>query len=132
MGADPTGDSAKPPVVTCRFCPKPAVPALRRHNGFICADCLRKQEDAYNRSEAGRARERRYRLSAKGRASHEAANKRRLLVGHQFVGQANSVEQAALINAHIKRRRREFIARLSAGAQVEGAPTSAVPPEADV
>ena len=69
----------------------------------------------YDLSEKGRARVSRYQHSEKGRTAKQAARRRadakRIRIGPRYVGQAKTVEQAAVINAHIKRRMREFKSR---------------------
>ena len=51
---------------------------------------------------------------ARWRAAHPkravALNRRRIFIGHTYHSACATVEQAAQINAHIKRRLREFVA----------------------
>lgn len=51
---------------------------------------------------------RRYAKTAKGRANTRARNARRVFVGRTYRGRAQTTEQAAGINAHLRRRLDEF------------------------
>lgn len=62
----------------------------------------------FNQSPRGRARNRRYLQSEKHRACSRKSNAKRLKIGRQWAGYAQTVEQAQAINAHIRDRVRAF------------------------
>ena len=72
------------------------------------------------RREQMTAAQRRYEQTAKGKATLKRHRDKRIFLGrNRCVGIAQTVEQARAINAHIKVRKRELIARQSAGAEAQ-------------
>lgn len=90
----------------------------------------------YNASEKGRARQARYQRSAKGRArwlkysrseKGRVSEKRKLGTSRgRYFGKVETVEQADLINAHIKERLRAFT-RQQARAEMEALAPDTIP-----
>lgn len=92
-------------MTPCRFCGGEADPELKRlKKGYACRACCRvhvwKRDNA---RPCSRRRQVRYEQSAKGQ-SHR---KRRLFIGQNYAGKADTPELARTINAHIQRRLRE-------------------------
>lgn len=56
---------------------------------------------------AARIRNQRYRQTARGHANYAKHNAHRILIGRDCYARAESIEQAAAINAHIRKRLRE-------------------------
>ena len=95
-----------------------------------CRRCTTRLAQArYERTEKGKAAKARYigtashraavaryRATARGQQTHAAVNARRIFVGSTYRGRARTVEQAAIIQRHIKERTREFISRFQTGA----------------
>lgn len=72
---------------------------------------IRAAQRRYEQSAKGKAAKRRYEQTAKGKASHRRYCTRRIWIGgNRTAGVAATVEQAQAINAHVQRRKREFIA----------------------
>ena len=80
----------------------------------------RERQRRYSKTVAGKATQARYIRSAKGKATQAryarsakglARDARSIFVGEVYRGQAQTVEQAAMIRRHIKERTREFISR---------------------
>ena len=80
------------------------------------------RRDRYNRSDKGKARSRKFIHTEKGKI----AGQRRLRLSERYFGVADTPEQAAAINAHLKERLSVFKQRFAARAQAEGATASAV------
>ena len=98
----------------CRKCgERPVCPKRRKSKGLQCAVCALDYYRQYNASPKGRARFARYAKTAKRRAVQRRRNKQKIEIRSRYVGMAASVEQAAYINAHIKERLDEFVARQS-------------------
>lgn len=79
-----------------------------------------------------RLRTRRYQATDAGRIAKANANHRRVRLGTRHLFSAETTGEAGALNAHIKERLSEFVTRQSARAQAEGAPASAVPPQAEL
>ena len=72
------------------------------------------------RREQMTAYQRAYEQTAKGKAAKKRYNERRIWLSQRDVmGVAATAEQAQAINAHIQRRKREFIARQSSGTETQ-------------
>jgi hypothetical protein len=72
----------------------------------------------------------RYQATDKGRAAKHRAtqdhNSRRVRIGGRFVFAVSTRAEAEALNAHIKGRLNEFVARQSAGAKAKGREAGAV------
>jgi len=125
MGAVATA-TLEPMVKVCRFCGGTDIRAsLLRTRRYICDECLPAVNAQTNRTHA--ARRVRYDHSEKGRTRRRL----RLWVGQACVGRADTVERAAQINAHIRRRRREFITRFASRAEAESGAADHVSSQAE-
>jgi hypothetical protein len=104
--------------IVCRECNRIAVlrynaskkrkAADRRYSASAKGRAARRR---YNATEHAKAVRLRYRASPNGKAAEQRKNKKQIRIGMVYVGRADSVEQAELINSHIKRRLREFAER---------------------
>lgn len=112
-------------VRLCRVCGvRPCQPSRMKVRDYRCGRC-------FNDTPAMR----RYLASPRAKAvkaRHNAVNnpRRIMLNRRQYYGLAPTIASAQTINAHIKRRRLEFIERQSSRAQAEGRPAGTVPVEA--
>lgn len=77
------------------------------------ATALRAQKK-YEQTENGKAALRRYRQTPKGQAVMQHSARKRIFIGHAYHSRASTVEQAAAINAHVRRRVDERKAAASA------------------
>ena len=86
----------------CRICHERHVPpgAMRRHD-YRCTRC-RHQAPSHQRAE------RVYEQSEKRRLKGSITNLRRIFIGHEYAGRAETAALAATINAHIRGRLRAF------------------------
>src|SRR5262245_18585153 len=64
-----------------------------------------------------------YRHTPKGRAWELHSSRRKIRIGRRFVGRVKTIAQARIINAHIRRRVRDFQHRQKAEAQCHLAET---------
>ena len=126
-----------PSIPFCRLCgvraSKPS--RVKRHDN-VCSYCIYHHypsEQRYRASGKNRAKGRRYDTSARGiemrrlrystpeRTLRERQRGRRIVrIGHRYVTREATVEEAAAINAHIKRRLSGLKSRLKARAKAEG------------
>jgi hypothetical protein len=86
----------------CRRCGlRPVLPARLRARNHRCSRCVNSTPEAL-------ARIKRYRESAKGKATAKASNNRknprRIYIGERYHSVADTMERAHRINAHIKDR----------------------------
>lgn len=98
--------------MTCRICAeRPIPPGMLRQHLYSCSRCwyYRHQE-----------RRRKYRQSAKGRATRHRQDARRVKIGRRMLGFAKTIAEAQQINAHIRRRLAAF--RRDAGVQCDRSP----------
>lgn len=80
-----------------------------------------------------RAAQKRYEQTAKGKACLKRHRDKRIWLNRNHaIGVAKTIEDAKAINAHIQRRKREFVTRFAAGAETESLPPRAVRPETTV
>lgn len=91
----------------CKDCgERPVSPSCLARHDYRCSRCR-------HSTPAGIARNRRYFRSDKKRACNRLSNAKRIFVGAAYHSMAHSAETARAIQAHIKERRRGFIARQS-------------------
>ena len=101
-------------MTLCRKCgERPVCPKRLAYHSHRCVECARAYYRQYSASPAGRARAAKYAKTVKRRAVQRQRNQQRIVISSRYVGMAATVEQAAYINAHIKERLDEFVARQS-------------------
>lgn len=89
----------------CRKCgARPVPPSHMQSGNYVCSACR-------NGTPAAKARLTRYRKSDKRKMVVRRVNDRRVWVGRDYYGHAPSAEAARAINAHVRRRRRDFHGR---------------------
>lgn len=83
-----------------------------RKRVYRCQPChkrlSRPAEARYRFTDKRRAALARYRNSPKGLAQHKKYRARRIFIGAEYHSSARSVEEAAVINEHIRQRRKAF------------------------
>lgn len=62
----------------------------------------------YEQTDKGKATHQRYIKTPHGQRTAQRTRQRRITIGKRYIGYAASAEQATAINAHIRRRIREF------------------------
>ena len=70
-------------------------------------------------TDAERASVRKYRQTAKGKAAAKRINAKRIILGGRCIGYAKTADERRAIQAHIQRRRREFVAGFKSGAETQ-------------
>lgn len=88
----------------CRQCyERPVMPSRLKLRRYRCARCQ-------HHTPAAKASNARYFQSAKRKAVMQRDNAKRILVGDTYHSRAATVEQARIINAHIRGRCRAYAA----------------------
>jgi hypothetical protein len=119
---------------TCRA--RRIAPSNLARCSYRCYRCRQNQEkrrrslSRYNASEKRRAVWARYEASEKGRLMTSRRRARRIFVGAEYHSMAKTVEQAAAINAYIRRLLSEFVQGQRARAKAEGFSAGSIPPQA--
>ena len=122
-------------------CPRLVTSCGLKASRYICSRCRmqtagyvksRKNAiEAYNASEKGQARTRRYTQTTHRKAKQRANGQRSIWIGRRYHSRAATVEDARRINRHIQERLLELKQRFSSRAATEGDQAGSVQAETD-
>lgn len=95
-----------------------------RKRVYRCQPCharlSKPAQERYKRTDKRHAADRRYRKTPKGREAHRRGRVKRIFVGAEYYASAKTAEEAAAIQAHIRRRIHAFVEGQQASQKAQG------------